>query len=172
MAALLFGDEDLGSDLGNEVSVRFELDEIPSCESGLTKRKRNKIIHQGYSEEERKDARREAIRQFFLSIPLDSEVESSGQSDIVQPTALQPPVIDTYSPQPQSNPLSNALQFNRGHDMSFSSESPRQSKRKKHATSLQQTKRLSLGIHPSVSALRAYSTEPDDMRLGNDIFYI
>ena len=153
----------------------------PSSHSSLCRRRREKIYSQGYSSEERRDTRREAAKAFFLSIPLDSELEQKEETDGMKESEppKEPPaplklssITELLSPltsQPISSTAnSSGLQFTR--DIG-SADSPRRSRKNKKvqgSSSFSHIKKLSYGgsgtSHQSVKALRSFSIEPEDRR--------
>ncbi|XP_011408239.2 PREDICTED: CDK5 and ABL1 enzyme substrate 2-like [Amphimedon queenslandica] len=154
----------------------------PSSHSSLCRRRREKIYSLGYSSEERRDTRREAAKAFFLSIPLDSELEQKEETDERKESEppKEPPVplklssitelLSPLATQPISvTANSSGLQFTR--DVG-SADSPRRSRKNKKiqgSSSFSHVKKLSYGsgaVHQSVKTLRSFSMEPEDRRLG------
>ena len=151
------------------ISAAVEDEDNPSIRRSTNslarKYRRGKIIKQGYSKEERQDARKEAARDFFLNIPLDKDFKPQDHLTttsllVKERHSIEIKVIPDEIKRPLSatTPSYIAIQ----HDLTF--ESPRRSKRKK----ISHTKKPSYGgssipIHSSLT-LKDYITEPEGKR--------
>lgn len=153
----------------DSISAAVEDEASPSTRRSVNslarKYRRGKIIKQGYSKEERQDARKEAARDFFLNIPLDKDFKPQSRLTtapllVKEEHSVEMKVIPDEIKQP---PLATAPSYIvMQHDLSV--ESPRRSKRKKSS----HTKKPSYGgstvpVHSTLT-LRNYITEPDDKR--------
>ena len=151
------------------ISAALEDEDNPSIRRSTNslarKYRRGKIIKQGYSKEERQDARKEAARDFFLNIPLDKDFKPQDHLTttsllVKEDHSIEIKVIPDEIKRPLSatTPSYIAIQ----HDLTF--ESPRRSKRKK----ISHTKKPSYGggsipVHSSLT-LKDYITEPEGKR--------
>ena len=152
----------------------------PSSHSSLCRRRKEKIYTQGYTFEQRRDAKREAAKAFFLSIPLDSELkqeENNEEEDSkLQPTAPPPlpllSIAEISSPQP-TTVTSTGLQFTRDTGLVESPRRSRKNKKLQGSTSFNAStstqRKLSYGgsgivMPQSMYTLRSFSLEPEDRR--------
>ena len=150
------------------ISAAVEDEASPSTRRSVNslarKYRRGKIIKQGYSKEERQDARKEAARDFFLNIPLDKDFKPQNRlattSLLVKEHSAEIKVIPDEIKRPPLTTASPYIAIQ--NDLTV--ESPRRSKRKKSS----HTKKPSYGgstipVHSTLT-LRNYITEPEDKR--------